>query len=86
MLELTPLTVNTNLENSDEVYKTKGFHTSLGFIPGGKIKSTLGLSNPDNSEYKRVMERRKSRQSTFAPCTIDVDYVGDSAKYEHIIR
>ena len=32
------------------------------------------------------MERRKSRQSTFAPCTVDVDYVGDSARYDHIIR
>jgi hypothetical protein len=38
------------------------------------------------NEYKRVMERRKSRQSTYAPCTIDIDYAGDSAKFEHLIK
>ena len=32
------------------------------------------------------MERRKSRQSTFAPTTVDLDYAGDSAKYDHLIR
>lgn len=43
------------------------------------------LGEGDN-EYKRVMQRRKSRQSTYAPCTIDIDYAGDSAKFEHMIN
>lgn len=41
--------------------------------------------NPE-SEYKRVMERRRSRQSNRAQTNVDIDYVGDSARYEHIFR
>lgn len=32
------------------------------------------------------MERRKSRQSNYAPTNVDIDYSGDSAKFEHVIR
>lgn len=32
------------------------------------------------------MERRKSRQSTYAPTTVDIDYAGDTAKFEHIFK
>lgn len=32
------------------------------------------------------MQRRKSRQSTFAPCSVDIEYAGDSAKFEHILK
>lgn len=31
------------------------------------------------------MARRKSRQSNFAPCTIDFDYAGDSSAIHHLI-
>lgn len=31
-LELTPVTVNTNLQDKDQLYQNPGFHTNLGFI------------------------------------------------------
>lgn len=60
--ELTPVTVNTNLHDPGLKYKTTGFHTKIGFIEPSKIKTSMhpnfGLND---TEYKRVMERRKSR-------------------------
>lgn len=38
------------------------------------------------SEYRRVMQRRKSRQSTFAPVAVDFDYAGDCGKFDHIFK
>ncbi len=32
------------------------------------------------------MIRRKSRQSTHAPTSVDIDYCGDSAKFDHIFK
>ena len=95
-LEITPVTVNTNLEDPHNVYNSRGFHTSLGFVKGHQLggSTTNRTTNGDqvitkeggDSEYKRVMERRKSRQSTRAPTTVDIDYAGNSARFEHIIK
>jgi hypothetical protein len=85
--ELTPVTVNTNLQDPGLKYKNSGFHTNIGFIDTVKLKTSmhpnLGLND---TEYKRVMERRKSRQSVHAPTVVDIDYAGDSAKFEHVIK
>ncbi len=40
----------------------------------------------NDTEYKRVMERRKSRQSVHAPTVVDIDYAGDSAKFDHVFK
>jgi hypothetical protein len=87
--------VNTNLENPNQIYEPRGFYTSAGFVKADALKTKLeatfregssSLHRAGDSEYKRVMERRKSRQSNNAPTVVDIDYVGDSAKFEHIIR
>lgn len=71
-LEITPVTVNTNLENPGALYDTRGFYTSHGtFIKAEEVKGASFYEasyregktsrSPQGSEYKRVMERRKSR-------------------------
>ena len=40
----------------------------------------------NDTEYKRVMERRKSRLSVHAPTVIDIDYAGDSSKFDHVFK
>jgi len=46
---------------------------------GGQIK-------PTQSEFKRVLTRRKSRQSVAAPTVIDIDYKGNSSNFSHLIN
>ena len=67
---MTPITKNTNLQDEDQLYQTKG-----------NLNNTLNNSNT----YKLVMKRRKSRQSTNAPNTVDIDYAGDSGKFTHLM-
>lgn len=38
------------------------------------------------SEFKGVIKRRKSRLSVASPTNVDFDHVGDTSKFEHIIR
>jgi hypothetical protein len=98
-LELDPVTVNTNLENPSSLYEPRPFQTSMGYLSGNQIspnttrnfsttneKVGKSVNLPGQGEYKRVMERRKSRHSTRAPVNVDLDYAGDSAKFEHILR
>ena len=38
------------------------------------------------SEFKRVIARRKSRQSVNAPTNCDIDFIGNSSDYSHLIK
>lgn len=68
-------------------YKTTGFHTNVGFIDTMKLKTSMHPNfGTNDTEYKRVMERRKSRQSVHAPTVVDIDYAGDSAKFDHVFK
>lgn len=46
---------------------------------GGQITAT-------RSEFKRVVQRRKSRQSVCAPTNVDIDFVGNSNNFSHLIK
>ena len=46
---------------------------------GGQIQAT-------RSEFKRVIQRRKSRQSVAAPTNLDVDFIGNSNNFAHLIK
>lgn len=52
---------------------------SANFYTGGQIQAK-------HSEFKRVIGRRKSRQSVNAPTNLDIDFVGNSNNYHHWIR
>ena len=41
---------------------------------------------PKKSEFKRVLQRRKSRQSVLSPVAIDFEFCGNTAPMEHIIK
>ena len=53
------------------------------------IRAPEGAKSADPKErdslFAKVLKRRKSRQSNFAPGVIDFDYFGDSAKFQHLI-
>jgi len=86
---LTPVTINTNLQDPSALYQTKGFHTSLGFVSPKALKTSMAenfKAGSEGTEYKRVMERRKSRQSNFTHNVVDIEYAGDSAKFNHMIN
>jgi hypothetical protein len=52
-----------------------------------KLKTSMHPNfGANDTEYKRVMERRKSRQSVHAPTVVDIDYAGDSAKFDHVFK
>lgn len=50
------------------------------------VKYTGGQIKPEVSEFKKVLKRRKSRQSTQMPCSVDFEYKGNSATLEHYLR
>ena len=47
------------------------------------LDSDRGIS--DKTLFGKVMKRRNSRQSSYAPVNVDFDYAGDSAPYHHLI-
>lgn len=48
---------------------------------------TGGQLLPKASEFKNVLKRRKSRQSTRMPTNVDFDFMGgDVAKMKHLVR
>ena len=49
-------------------------------------KYTGGQVQPTKSEFKRVVQRRRSRQSVAAPTNLDVDFIGNSNNHHHLIR
>ena len=49
-------------------------------------KYTGGSVQPTKSEFKKVIGRRKSRQSVNSPTNCDIDFVGNSAAFHHIIK
>ena len=77
--EITCLTRNTNIKASDDV-------------PPGSLRdakktgSVAATESGKPSLFGKVLKRRKSRQSNFAPGIIDFDYAGHSAKYHHLIK
>jgi hypothetical protein len=76
--EISCLTRNTNIktEDNDATGKSKG---KKGSVP-------VEISENKPSLFNQVLKRRRSRQSNFAPCVLDFDYAGDSAKYQHLIE
>ena len=67
-------THNTNIltENDDTKLKDKTY--------------TGGLLLPESSEYQKVLKKRKSRLSTLAPNTLDLDCRGAEISYlNHLI-
>jgi len=72
------LTRNTNIRANDDI----------GGDPTKKHRkgASVGTGDGKNSLFEKVLKRRKSRQSTFAPGVIDFDYAGNSADYQHLIN
>ena len=68
--EITCLTRNTNIKESDDA--------PIASKKGGKSGS---VDPGKTSLFKEVLKRRKSRQSNFAPGSLDFDYAGDSSKF-----
>jgi hypothetical protein len=66
--ELTCLTRNTNIRTAE--------------LDAIDLSNKAGTESKDpkrgGSLFTKVLKRRKSRQSTFAPCNIDFDYAGNS--------
>jgi hypothetical protein len=69
--ELTCRTVNSNVRQQEDRAKS----LSKSHDPKDARPSLFG----------KVLERRKSRQSTCAPGVIDFDYAGDSSQFHHLI-
>jgi hypothetical protein len=71
--EISCLTRNTNIRSNDDL---------AGGDQGKKHKkgASVGVDGK-NSLFDKVLKRRKSRQSTFAPGVIDFDYAGNSSEY-----
>ena len=46
---------------------------------------TGGQIQPQTSEIKRVLKRRKSRMSVLSPTTVDFEHVGNTSEFQHII-
>mmetsp|Transcript_15944 Transcript_15944/g.21631 ORF Transcript_15944/g.21631 Transcript_15944/m.21631 type:complete len:266 (-) Transcript_15944:416-1213(-) len=49
-------------------------------------KYTGGQITATRSEFKRVIQRRRSRQSVAAPTNLDVDFIGNSNEHHHLIK
>ena len=49
-------------------------------------KYTGGQIKPEVSEFKKVLKRRKSRQSTSMPTAVDFEYKGNSGTLEQYVR
>lgn len=77
--ELTFLTKNTNVKEPEQKAQTsrKGKKGGLSADPNETGRPSL---------FNRVLKKRKSRQSNFAPGVIDFDYAGDSGKFQHLIE
>ena len=70
----------TILNSNDNVNKT--------FDPDQTLKNTSytgGQLLPDFSEFKKVLKRRKSRQSTKMPGSVDFEYIGNDAGSMHYL-
>ncbi len=70
----------TILNSNDNVNNT--------FDPDQTLKETSytgGQLLPDFSEFKKVLKRRKSRQSTKMPGSIDFEYIGNDAGSMHYL-
>ena len=75
--ELSCLTRNTNIKDDESV----GIKSHAN--PKGK---SLDPNKQAGSLFNKVLKRRHSRQSNFAPGVIDFDYTGDSAQFDHLIK
>ena len=49
-------------------------------------KYTGGQIQAARSEFKKVIGRRKSRQSVHAPTNLDIDLIGNSNNFHHLIK
>ena len=70
----TILATNDNFEESDPDKKLQD------------VKYTGGQIHATRSEFKRVVQRRKSRQSVAAPTNLDIDFAGNSNDFHHLIK
>ena len=69
---LTSVNDNFNAKDPDVTLKNETY-------TGGQLKA-------ETSEFKRVLKRRKSRQSVNAPNVLSVDFVGNSGAFSHMIN
>ena len=71
--EWTGLTKNLNVRNPEQLITST--------YAANKLMATSG-----ESTFKKALQRRKSRQSTYSPNCVDFDYIGNSASFEHCIK
>mmetsp|Transcript_33634 Transcript_33634/g.24657 ORF Transcript_33634/g.24657 Transcript_33634/m.24657 type:complete len:107 (+) Transcript_33634:486-806(+) len=66
-------------------YEWTSFNKNLnvsGNLYGARVATSQDKKEGDSTMIlKRVMQRRKSRQSTCSPCNVDVNYIGNSAAF-----
>ena len=73
--ELTCLTRNTNIKQGDD--EAPATTKKAGSVGHDKNKPSL---------FGKVLKRRTSRQSNYAPGVIDFDYAGNSSTFQHLIN
>lgn len=69
---------NNNVHHDSEFFDAEKRLKDESLYTGGQIK-------PTQSEFKRVLTRRKSRMSVNGPVNVDFEHRGDTAKFEHLI-
>jgi hypothetical protein len=77
---------NNNVSAGSNHFDVESRLNDASLYTGGQIKPKNKETGVFESEYKRVLTRRKSRQSVHAPTVIDIDYVGNSAGFAHLIN
>ena len=70
--------VNNNVHHDSEFFDVEKKLKDESLYTGGQIK-------PTQSEFKRVLVRRRSRLSVNGPVNVDFEHRGDTAKFEHLI-
>ena len=79
--EITCLTRNTNIKtNEDGATGVKKTGRMASFDPNQTSTTYL------KDQFQGVLKRRKSRQSNFAPGSIDFHYAGDTSTFHHLIK
>ena len=69
---------NNNVHHDSEFFDAEKRLKDETLYTGGQIK-------PTQSEFKRVLVRRKSRLSVNGPVNVDFDHRGDTAPFQHLI-
>lgn len=81
-MEMTCFTRNTNVRKTENDEQEPVAQSKRG----KSIDPKKGEKEKPGSLFNKVMKRRKSRQSNYAPGVVDFDYAGDTSKFEHLIN